>query len=175
MKFRISWLWWVAVVLTFFVVGGVVVWVTGPTQKVSQESLFIDNGSFVGYINAIRSTGGQHFLSIDAIEFLSGEEAFAAIQTDLGCDRKRAAECVPSMNNDFYIRNLTQESKEYSVAPAAVIRYQPNPGSPELKTATSFTEFLTAYRNTDTFMWQLPFRIDVASGSVRQLVQQYVP
>lgn len=175
MKSKISWSWLAAVAITFCVVGFVVWKSVEPAQDTHRESLFPETGSFVGYISAIRSAGEQYFLSIDAIEFLSGEEAFAAIEDDLGCSKDRAAECVPSMNNDFYIRNLVQEIKEYAIASNVSVQYQPNPGSPDLKTAVSFAEFLAAYRNTDTFMWQLPFRIEVASGSIKQLVQQYVP
>ena len=118
--------------------------------------------------------GSQQIIDIDDIEFLSGEKAIQKGTEDTGCTREQISDCIPSMNNDFYIRNIDKSTKSYEVTSTAVIHVMENSGSPDLST-TTFTTFIAEYPNKEKHFGDQPFSFEVKDNVISKITEQYTP
>src|SRR3989344_8547845 len=123
-----------------------------------------------GFIREVREEQDGIVLVIDRIQILSGEEAVSAVMEDMSCSREHVAECVPSMNDDFYIRRLGDTVRSH-VAADARVQIMENPGSPVL-TDISITEFPMRYRDRHLLLWQLPFHFLERDGRIIEVEEQ---
>ena len=118
--------------------------------------------------------GSQRIIDIDDIEFLSGEEAIQKGMQDTNCTREQISDCIPSMNNDFYIRNIDKSTKSYLVASNAVIHVMENSGSPDLST-TTFAMFIAGYPTKENHFSDQPFSFGVKDNVISEITEQYTP
>lgn len=123
--------------------------------------------NFSGFLVRIDGTT----LYIDEIQFLSGEEARTFGALDTGCPVGKVEECIPSLYNDFYIRNIDKEEKAYAIAQNASISILSNPGSLELA-STTVSEFLNAFSRKDI---RQPFAFVRKGDIVIEATEQYTP
>jgi hypothetical protein len=130
--------------------------------------------SFSGLITALEQTDDFVAVSIDEVEFLSGEEAIAASMEDSGCPRERISECIPSLNNDFYIRNTDQKTYDYIISSRAAIKIFASPGSPVLRPATT-NEFTRLFHEGNERFQRYVFNIVTEGNTIVSLEEQYMP
>lgn len=140
----------------------------------SGEKEALSERDFFGFIRSAEEAGERLTLDIDEAEFLSGEEAVRAAMEDTGCLRERVADCVPSMNNDFYIRNLSFRTAPYPVASSASISILMNSGSPDLS-STTVKAFPALFANETLLLDRLSFRFVTRGGVVEAIEEQYTP
>ena len=119
----------------------------------------------------VRTTGQDGSLGIDEIQFLSGDEARRLGAEDTECPEERIEECIPSMNNDFYIRNREDATEQFMLADDAEIIILTSPGSPLLGPVTR-AEFLSRFPRPDLTQ---PFKMTVRGNVVTRLEEQYTP
>lgn len=127
-----------------------------------------------GFVRAAYAKDGAFFLDIDEMRFLSGKEAAEAGAEDTGCPVERIEECVPSMNNDFYIRNLDAATTTYELPAGAHVSLMLSPGSPVLSSSTA-SEFVSLFKNKDMYLDTFPFNFVVRGNVISSAEEQYVP
>lgn len=129
---------------------------------------------FYGFIRGVFSDGRLVTVNIDEVMFLSGEEAIAMAAEDTECEHGNASDCVPSLNNDFYIRNIDPAVSAYPVSGGAVIVTQKSSGSPESR-QVSLAQFQADHANPELLLDRLPFKFKAVGGTIIEMSQQYVP
>lgn len=122
------------------------------------------------FFGLIRKVEGNT-LVIDEVEFLSGEEARRLAAEDTDCPISKVEECVPSLNNDFYIRNKDTHVQVYVLGQSVSVSILPNPGSPDLA-STSVASFLREFPRIGI---ALPFMFEQENGLIVSAVEQYTP
>jgi hypothetical protein len=146
------------------------------------------NGSVVGeqddlknnvHYGIIESVSGFETIlniNIDEIELLSGEAAVTAVMQDFNCSRDKVEECVPSMNNDFYLRNLEKKESHYSLYPSVDIFVFKNPGGAELEKVSLDTFEARARDQGSLIIKSSPFKFEIKEGNIiTKLEQVYTP
>lgn len=129
---------------------------------------------FVAKLAAVRRVGTGIVLDLDEVEFLSGDDARAAVMEDTGCAREKVEECAPSMNNDYYIRNMEAEVSGFLVSPGASVSIMKSPGSPVLS-SSSPEELLSLFPDPAMFLSAFPFKVRTEGGAIVWIEEQYVP
>jgi hypothetical protein len=132
---------------------------------------------FVGFLRDVRqSDEGEILLSIDPVEWLTGEEARELAAFDTGCPSETIEDCVPSMNNNFYIRNTDQMALDYVLDPGANISLLVSAGSPDLASSSAMLmpeRFRTREMMMHLFVYH--FERSGQSGLITHILQQYMP
>jgi len=127
-----------------------------------------------GLIQSVRENSQNVLVEMDEVEFLSGEEAIEAGIDDTECERENIYDCIPSMNNDFYIRNVETSTEVYILNDNSEIVLFENPGSPELENVT-LKEFLEQSQDEDRFITAYPYIYFLDGATIVKLEEQYVP
>ncbi len=125
-----------------------------------------------GFVNEVVENNQNVLVHINTIEFLSGDEALQKALEDTDCTIETITDCVPSMNNNFYIRDIEQENEVYILTQESSIRVFQSPGSPTLK-EVSLEGFLEASKD-DSF-GSYPVMIIPDGATILELEQQYLP
>lgn len=127
--------------------------------------------AFSGYI---RTVNGDK-LGIDEVQFLSGAEAKRLGALDVGCPEASIENCIPSLNNDFYIRNLNTSTVGYRLSSNASITILSNPGSP-MQASTTAAAFLVNYPiQTTSLRYSQPFHFKAEGNLIIEMEEQYTP
>jgi hypothetical protein len=147
---------------------GTVIWLfrSGPQAPEMRD--------FYGRILEIERVGDDLALSVDEVEFLSGEEAVIKGMIDTGCSRGEIEDCIPSLNNDFYIRNPDPSVRKYTLSPSSRMTILESPGGPT-QVSSTISQFELHYRDSGNLMNKLPFLLRSESDTVVSLEQQYLP
>jgi hypothetical protein len=147
---------------------GTVIWLfrSGPQSPDTRE--------FYGRILGIERVGDDLMLSVDEVEFLSGEEAVIKGMIDTGCSRGEIADCIPSLNNDFYIRNQDPAVRTYALSSSAGLTILESPGGPR-QVSSTVSQFELHYRDPGNFMNKLPFLLRSEGDAIVSLEEQYTP
>jgi hypothetical protein len=146
----------------------------GDTVTVQTLALDLEANRTFGYIKKVVKNGVNALVTIDEIEFLSGDEAVQAVMKDFACEKSKVEECVPSMNNDFYIRNMSTSTEVYNLTADTKIRVFKNPGSPELEDV-SLTSFIARSKDKYSLILISPFTFVAEDATITHLEQQYTP
>lgn len=75
-------------------------------------------------ISDVSTTGGATVMTADRVEWLQGDAAYAAVAEDTECTEETAEECVASLFNNFYIRNVEVMEGTYAVDPDVEVLVQ---------------------------------------------------
>lgn len=133
---------------------------------------------YKGYIKKIykKDDINVNLVDIDTVEWLDGEEAIEVAIKDTGCIREEIAygNCVPSLNNGFYIRNKSDKIITLEIAPSAVFKILNGIESKEI----TFSEMQDIFNNTDKEVWQKNaiYRLNTNSNNiVESIIQRYQP
>jgi hypothetical protein len=90
---------------------------TTTTEALSSAETRLANGDIrgMGFIDIVWEAGGVRYLSIDYAEMLTGEEAR---QAAIDAGEIQPDEDLP---NDYFIRNVNPQKREFTVSPSVVI------------------------------------------------------
>lgn len=146
----------------------------GGEVLVRNLALDIDSERRFGFIRSVEKNGNNFLVTIDPVEFLSGEAAIEAGIEDTDCGREDIAECIPSLNNDFYIRNISTSTEAYNLLSEADIAIFDDPGSPVLVPATA-EEFAREFQDPGSYMGSYPWRYILDGATIVLLEEQYTP
>jgi len=127
-----------------------------------------------GYIRSLRDNNANMLIDVDEVEFLFGEEALEASVQDTGCPPDTIEDCAPSMSNNFYISNPSEEIQTLLLLPETKIRIFKNVGAPDLE-EVDLGEFAQRYAPQKELMHLYPFAIVLDGASVVSLEEQYLP
>lgn len=133
---------------------------------------------YEGYIKKIykKDDTDVNLVDFDTVKWLSGEEAIEVAMKDTGCIREEIAygNCVPSLNNGFYIRNKSDKITTIEITPSAVFKILHGIESKEI----TFSEMQDIFNNTDKEVWQknATYRLNTNSNNnVESIIQRYQP
>lgn len=128
-----------------------------------------NNRELAGYIASVSNDS----ITIDEIEFLTGDDAEEKAIEDTDCESDRIKECVPSLNSGFYIRNTDTERTKYMVSPEVEIGLI-NKDTLNAST-TAFVAFRKIFGNTALAIDRLPFSITIQDNVVQKIELQQLP
>lgn len=83
------------------------------TAKTDTAKATTSDGKQLGYVKKLYEESGSKYISIQYVQWLSGEEAIKAIMEDDKCTREEAQS---RYTNDHYIRDINKEVKEVKVS-----------------------------------------------------------
>lgn len=144
--------------------------VYAPASPASEEAV----RDFYGFIRDMRQGEGTVMVIVDEFQFLSGEEAIAQAMRDTGCPRDKVADCIPSLNNDFYIRAKDPNSYSYRIAPDASVIVLKNGTSP-LEEAMTTDQFASHYASLQNILRSMPFALTAHGSTLVKVEQKYIP
>lgn len=127
-----------------------------------------------GYIRSVTPNNANYLVAIDQVDFLSGDEALTAAVEDTGCPPETIGDCVPSMYNNFYIRNRSEELATYILPPQSTIQIFAHAGAPDLE-EVSLEIFAQRFADKKEVMEMYPFKIFLDGAIITQLEEQYLP
>lgn len=147
----------------------------GPTttEALSSAETLLPNGHIraMGYIDQIRFDGVTNFLRIDYAEMLTGEEAN---QAAVEAGEIEPGESVP---NDYFIRNVNPQRREFKVSDSVAITTSTWGGIMERPiTWEEFRSFWGASPPADgTHLHNVPWWIERVGDTVVKIDEQYLP
>jgi len=86
---------------------------TATTTKTDTAKATTSDGKQLGYVKKLYEESGSKYISIQYVQWLSGEEAIKAIMEDEKCTREEAQS---RYTNDHYIRGTNKEVKKVKVS-----------------------------------------------------------
>ena len=86
---------------------------TATTAKTDTAKATTSDGKQLGYVKKLYEESGSKYISIQYVQWLSGEEAIKAIMEDDKCTREEAQS---RYTNDYYIRDKNKEVKKVKVS-----------------------------------------------------------
>jgi len=146
----------------------------GEAVLVRNLALDREAGRRFGFIRNVTENNQNVLVEIDSVEFLSGEEAIQAGIEDTDCTRENITDCIPSLNNDFYIRNLATTTEIYIANGDTKIKTFKNPGSPELEDIP-MESLVSKFEDSDSSLTSYPFKFILNGALLTELEEQYIP
>lgn len=146
---------------------------TTTTEALSSAETRLPNGRIraMGYIDRVWESGGTRRISIDYAEMLTGEEAKAAAV--------EAGEIAPGedLPNDYFIRNVNPEKREFTVAASASIATATlGGGMDEPVTWAQLKSFWSASPPAGgEHLHDMPWWIERDGDEVVSIAEQYLP
>ena len=146
---------------------------TTTTEALSSAEIRLPNGHIkaMGFIDDVWESGGVRRISIDYAEMLTGEEArVAAVE---------AGDLPPGeeLPNDYYIRNVNPQKREFTVSATAPITTATfGGGMDEPVTWDQFKSFWSASPpEGGAHLHEMPWWIERVDGEVVSIAEQYLP
>lgn len=149
---------------------------TTTTEALSSAETLLPNGNIraMGFIDEAWESGSVRYMSIDYAEMLTGDEAVeAAIE---------AGEIAPGedLPNDYYIRNINTQLREFTVAPSAPITTVTFGGSgPDDPQPVTWAEFMSFWSDSPPagaeHLHLVPWWIERDGDEVVSIAEQYLP
>lgn len=144
------------------------------TVSVSHEDDKI-TGKRLVYFRGVKQDGFAALLTVDPIEMFGGEEAIAAAMQDTKCSREKVFSCAGSLNNSFYIRNLSNATQTLNLSLSSDVYLLSSADSSKLEKIG----LLDLKKKFDAgLLGDLalsPFWVTVKNGKVSKVEQQYIP
>jgi hypothetical protein len=147
---------------------------TTTTEALSSAETRLPNGNIkaMGFIDAVWEAEGTRYLSIDYAEMLTGPEA---VEAAIDAGYIQPGEDLP---NDYFIRNVNAQKREFTVADAVTITTSTFLGAPP-GTAVSwetFTSFWTEFTpEGGEHLSEMPWWIERSGQEVVSISEQYLP
>ncbi len=149
---------------------------TTTTEALSSAETLLPSGNIraMGFIDEAWESGGVRYISIDYAEMLTGDEAVAAAI--------EAGEIAPGedLPNDYYIRNINTQLREFTVASSAPITTVTFGGSgPDEPQPVTWAEFMSFWGDSPPagaeHLHLVPWWIERDGGKVVSIAEQYLP
>ena len=136
----------------------------------------------IGFIKKVYEKDGKHFLDIDYIQWLTGNEAITAYREDEvgGAECKTNPDlggCTPP--NGYYIRNQNNQIRTFEISDSVTIKqiYFDDQGNKYRN--LSLGEFMdtdTEIKGISKTKWDLvPFTINLIGNKVVEITEVYIP
>ncbi len=144
------------------------------TVSVSHEDDKI-SGKRLVYFRGIKQDGFAALVTVDPIEMFGGDAAIEAAMQDTKCGREKVFSCTGSLNNSFYIRNLSKASQTVTLGMSSDVYLLSAADSSKLEKIglLDLKEKFDAGLLGDLTL--SPFWITVKNGKVSKVEQQYIP
>lgn len=128
----------------------------------------------IGFIKKVYKTGSRYYLTIDYVQFLTGQ---AAIKAAIADGVIKAGE---TLDNDYYIRNQNPKLRTFIILAGASITAETyfSGGNPVGKASLSLAEFQAAMSPSDPdngSMRAAPWWITIKNSTVVKIAEQYIP
>ena len=138
-----------------------------------------------GYVKNVYTKDGRLYLDLDAAEMLTGKDAEKAAFEDGQCSKADYAipgTCAP---NDYYIRNKDQQLITLAVSKNVKIEITSVDGSTDIDargtlaaqifTISEFQDYFDKDYDKPPFILVTPYKLEILSGEVVKISQQYLP
>jgi len=128
-----------------------------------------ESGRVPAIVTDVRTTGGVHYVTLDYIQFLTGDEAAAAAAA-------RGDESPPP--NGYYIVNENPRLREFPVRNGIAVHvvYAPSGGSVPEGLTVPLADWVAAMPGPSGAYYRIPFYwVTLTDGTVTALEQQYLP
>lgn len=146
---------------------------TTTIEELSSAETRLPNGDIkgMGFIDIVWEADGMRYLSIDYAEMLTGEEARqAAIEAGY-------IEPDEDLPNDYFIRNVSNQKREFAVADVVAITTSTRSGGPG--EAATWEEFLSFWSGDPPegaqHLHDMPWWIIRSGNEVYAIDEQYIP
>ena len=144
------------------------------TTSTSHEDDKIEGKRLV-YFRGVKQDGLSAIVTVDPIEMFGGDDGVAAAMQDTKCSKEHVVECAASLNNNFYIRNLSKNTQNLTVTLSTDVYLESATDMTKLEKVgvLELKKIATAWpkeRLTNT-----PFWVTVKNGTVTKVEQQYIP
>lgn len=138
---------------------------TATTAKTDTAKATTSDGKELGYVKKLYEESGSKYISIQYVQWLSGEEAIKAIMEDDKCTREEAQS---RYTNDHYTRYKNKEVKKVKVSNNATYSI--------IKTGTEATKsnFDEVKKEIETIQGIL-FDVTIKNNEVIDLKQRFHP
>ncbi len=142
--------------------------------SISEENAAIE-GKHLVYFRSFAQDGLSATVEVDPIEIFVGEEATVAAMQDSGCSRENVITCAPSLNNSFYVRNLSSSTQKFAAGLSTDISLlsQTDGVSLEKVGALEMKKRLEAWPAERIVV--TPFWITVKNGKIVTIEEKYIP
>lgn len=152
-----------------------------PETKTNTSSVSVSHeddkisGKRLVYFRGVKQDGFAALVTVDPIEMFGGEDAIAAAMQDTKCSREKVFSCAGSLNNSFYIRNLSKATQTVTLGLSSDIYLLSASDSSKLEKIG----LLDLKKKFDAgLLGDLalsPFWVTVKNGKVSKVEQQYIP
>lgn len=122
----------------------------------------------LGLVTDVSTTGDTTTVTVDFVAWLEGEAAMAAAVADTGCTAGTIDECVPTMTNNFYIRNVETDAETFPVAADARLVLLAGT-SPVTGTITDIADAVMSTNGS------LLAAVEIEDGTVVRIEQVFTP
>lgn len=144
-------------------------------QKKSQLNDEVDPTEIIKSFGFIRSISDDS-LEFDEAEMLSGDDAIQKGIEDTGCKEEEIYNCIPSLNNDFYIRNKEKTTKKYQLgSEIKIIRTSDFETGEREMPLDEFKNIFTGQNNELSWLKNIPFHIEASGNTIIRITEQYIP
>ncbi len=144
------------------------------TVSVSREDDKIEGKRLV-YFRGLKQDGFAALVTVDPIEMFEGDAAIEVAIQDTKCGTLKPSDCAPSLNNGFYIRNLSKVLQTVTLGMSTDVYLLSQADSSKLEKIG----LLDLKKKFDAgLLGDLtlsPFWITVKNGKVSKVEQQYIP
>lgn len=147
---------------------------TSTISNVEYENKIISGRKLV-YFRSVKQDGLSVLVTVDPIEMFSGDRATEAAMQDTKCSKEKVIVCAPSLNNSFYIRNLSKDTQTLALTLSTRVYLSSETNSANLK-KISLLDLKKKYDEGSLGdLAVIPFVVTVKDGNITQVEQQYIP
>ncbi len=148
-----------------------------PTTTSTVDSTSTPEGRTLVYFRSVSQSGLSALVEVDEVEMLSGEQATQAAMKDTGCSKEKVVECAASLNNNFYIQNISTTTQKYSITLSTEVYMVSETDTSKLEKIglLQLKERYDAGELNGTGLRTTPFWITVDNGKILKVEQQYIP
>lgn len=144
------------------------------TVSINHEDDKIEGKRLV-YFRGVKQDGLSAIVTVDPIEMFGGDEAIVAAMQDTKCSKEKVFSCAGSLNNSFYIRNLSKNTQNLTVTLSTDIYLESATDMTKLEKVgvLELKKIATAWPKER--LMNTPFWVTVKNGTVTKIEQQYIP
>jgi len=148
---------------------------TTETSAEPAQKVIVADEKALRYITKVYDKDDKHYLDIDYIQWLTGEDAKKAMVEDGLCES--VADCI--VTNDYHIKNQNPKIRTFEISTDAKFYMQ----TLDIETAgINWDQEITYDRfkglfTAEVIEWQqyIPYHISIKDGVVIEVAEQYIP
>ena len=147
---------------------------TNTISNVEYENRIISGRQLV-YFRSVKQDGLSAIVTVDPIQMFTGDRATEAAMQDTKCSREKVISCAASLNNGFYIRNLSKDTQTLTLTLSTRVHLSSETESAKLE-KVSLLDLKKKYdQGSLGDLAVTPFVVTVKDGNITQVEQQYIP
>lgn len=146
----------------------------GGAVQPDSGAISVESGKQIGFMKKVYKKGSRYYLTIDYVQFLTGQAAIKAAIAD------GVIKPGETLDNDYYIRNQNPKLRTFIILAAAPVTTETyfSSGSPVGKASLSLAELMSAMSPADAAngsMRAAPWWITLKNSTVTKIAEQYIP